>query len=188
MRLLLCCSLTILLLTVTPGWGDDPMSGPPVGKAVPPLKVFDATGPQKGKELDYCQERKERPTVYVLIQADKWDRPMARFLKELDKLAQPEQDAAAIVAVWLTDDREKTKDYLPIAQQSIQLQATALTCFTGGKEGPENWDINLDAHLTAVVVKQGKVAAAFGFRSVNETNVRAVRRALQAEKTEKSKD
>ena len=39
------------------------------------LKVFDATGPLKDKEVDYAAERKGKPTVYVFIQADKWDRP-----------------------------------------------------------------------------------------------------------------
>jgi hypothetical protein len=155
------------------------VSGPEKGKAVPALKVFDATGPNKGKEVDYKADRKAKPTVYVFIQADKWDRPMARFLRGLDEAASKEGEDTAVVAVWLTEDADKTKDYLPRAQQSLQFQATALTCFTGPKEGPEGWGINADAHLTAAVVNKGKVAATFAYRSVNETDVPAVRKALQ---------
>jgi hypothetical protein len=165
-------------------WGQDVVSGPDKGKKVPALKVFDATGPNKGKEVDYAAERKDRPTVYVFVRADKWDRPMARFLRGLDEAVRPVEDAS-VVAVWLTDDPDKAKEYLPVAQQSLQLQATALTCFTGGKAGPEGWGVNADAHLTAVVTNKGKVGATFGFRSLNETDVPAVRDALKGVRQEK---
>ena len=105
-------------------------------------------------------------------------RPLARFLKKLDEVVPKVGEDAAVVAVWLTDDPAKTKAYLPVAQDSLQLQVTALTCFTGDKEGPKGWGINADAHATAVVTARGKVAAVFGYRSVNETAVPEVRDAL----------
>src|SRR5262249_41280613 len=118
---------------------QDVVAGPEKGKAVPVLKVFDVTGPKKDKELDYAAERKARPTVYVFVRADKWDRPMARFLRELDKAVIKEGGDSAVVAVWLTDDADKTKEYLPRAQQSLQFEATALTCYTASKDGPAGW-------------------------------------------------
>jgi hypothetical protein len=78
------------------------------------------------------------------------------------------------VAVWLTDYPDKTKEYLPLAQQSLRFQKTALTCFTGEKAGPKDWNINSDAHVTAVVTTKGKVASTFGYRSINETDAPAV--------------
>ena len=63
-------------------------------------------------------------------------------------------------------------------QQSVQYEATALTV-SGAKEGPKGWNVNGDAHVTAVVASKGKVAAAFGYRSVNETDVPALRAALK---------
>jgi hypothetical protein len=84
-----------------------------------------------------------------------------------------------VVAVWLTEDAAKTKDYLPIAQKSLHLQSTALTCFTGEGAGPKDWGINADAHLTAVVTAGGTVVKAFGYQSINETDVPAVREALR---------
>ena len=94
-------------------------------------------------------------------------------------------DDGLVVAVWLTDDADKTKDYLPVAQQSLQFQATALACFTGGKAGPEGWGGNADAHATAVVAAGEKVAATFGYRSMNETDVPGVRDALKEARKEK---
>jgi hypothetical protein len=158
---------------------QDVDSGPKPGDKTPPLKVFDATGLRKGDEVDYPAERADKPTVYLFVQADKWDRPMARFLKRLDEAVQKDGEDGYVVAVWLTDDVTKTKAYLPVAQQSLQLQGTALTCYTGEGTGPKGWGINADAHLTAVVAGRGKVTKTFGFRSVNETDVPAVREALK---------
>jgi hypothetical protein len=172
--------LTLILLA----WSGDVPSGPEKGKGVPPLKVFDATGPHKDKEVDYAKERGTKPTVYVFIPADKWSRPVARFLKKLDEAVAKVDEDAAVVAVWLTDDIEKTKKYLPRAQQSLQFQATALTCLPGG-EGPKGWGINADAHATVVIAAKGRVAAVFGYRSVNETAVPTVRDALAKSRTGK---
>jgi hypothetical protein len=149
-------------------------SGPDRGKKVPPLKVFVATGPNKDKEVDLAAERKEKPTIYLVIQADKWDRPMARFLRKLDQALQKANDDAALVAVWLTDNPQKTKDYLPVAQEALRLQKTILACFPGDKAGPEDWNTNGDASLTAVVATKGKVASTFGYRSINETDAAAL--------------
>lgn len=167
------------LLLARPGMGQDVQSGPEAGKKVPVLKVFDATGPSKDKEVDYAAERKDKPTVYVFVQADKWDRPMARFLRKLDDGVTKQNADAYVVAVWLTEDVDKTKNYLPVAQQSLKFQNSALTCFTGEKAGPEGWGINADAHLTAVVANKGRVAKTFAYLSINETDAPAVQEALK---------
>ncbi|HWY85717.1 MAG TPA: hypothetical protein VNX28_03280 [Gemmataceae bacterium] len=174
-------SLTVLsvIFVTSLACAQDVASGPDKGKKVPPLKVFDATGPNQGKEVDYTAERKEMPTVYVFVQADKWTRPIARFLVKLDEAVLKEGRDASVIAVWLTDGPDKTKKYLPLAQQSLKFQTTALTCYTGDKSGPERWGINGDAHLTVVVTNEKKVAAVFGYISTNETAVPQVQKALQ---------
>src|SRR5437763_15726180 len=116
----------LVVLLAPAAWAQDVASGPEKGMKVPALKVFDATGPHEGKEVDYAAERKGKPTAYVFIQADKWDRPMARFLKGLDEAARKKSDGTLVVAVWLTDDVDRTKDYLPVAQRSLRFRATAL--------------------------------------------------------------
>jgi hypothetical protein len=106
-------------------------SGPPAGGAVPELKVFVASGEQSGNEVHYPNRRADKPTVYILVSAEHWDRPVARFIKSIDK-GLPEASAqAAAVVVWLTDKPDEAKDYLPKVQQSLQLQTTSLTVFPG---------------------------------------------------------
>jgi hypothetical protein len=178
------CSSVVILLFVG-AVSADVDSGPEVGKKVPALKVYAATGDQENKTLDYAAERNARPTIYIFIQADKWSRPMARFLKSLEKQVQKDSVDASVVAVWLTDTPDKAKQYLPVAQQSLQFEKTVLTLFKGERSGPKDWGINLDAHATVVVANKGKVAARFGYLSINATDVPSVRAALK--KTLKSK-
>jgi hypothetical protein len=158
---------------------QDLLSGPDVGKPVPGVSVLAATGPNVGNEIDYTDQRNEKPTVYVFVQADKWDRPMARFLRGLDEAMPRISQDAYVVAIWLTADQEKTKQYLPVAQQSLQFTNIALTQFTGEASGPANWKLHSGAHLTAVVVAKEIVSANFAYRSVNETVVDDVVRALK---------
>ena len=91
---------------------------------------------------------------------------------------QEDNNDAYVVAVWLTDDPNQTKAYLPIAQESLQLQLTALTCYTGEKTGPEDWNLNDEAALTVVMAYKHRVVAALGCRSPTVTGVRAVQKAL----------
>lgn len=163
---------------------QDVTSGPDKGTKAPALKVYDVTGEHKNKEIDYAASRKDKPTVYAFIQSDKWDRPMARFLRKLEEAVKSDGEDNYVVAVWLTEKPDETKEYLPKAQQSLQFEVTALTCFTGDKSGPEEWHVNSMAHITIVVVNKKKVAATFGYMSINETDVPKVREALKKSRGE----
>ncbi len=156
-------------------------SGPKVGTRVPGFKVHAATGAEAGKIVDFVAGRKVKPTVYVFVRAADWDRPMSRFLKKLDEeYAQgiAGADDPMTVAVWLTDDKEKSKEYLPHAQESLQLAHTDFAVFDGGPQGPEGWELNTGMRLSAVVVRDGKVTGSFGYLSINETDVPAVLKAI----------
>ncbi len=166
------------LLAVGPLWGFDVESGPDKGARVPALKVYDATGEHREKSVDYVRLRKDKPTVYLFVAADKFDRPMNRFMKALDGKVEKEFEDVYVVAVWLSDDVDKTKERLPRVQMSVGYEKTALTVFKG-KDGPKGWNINSDAHLTVVVAHKGKVAARFGYQSVNDTDAPAVLKELK---------
>jgi hypothetical protein len=173
--------LWIMVVLTTIGSGTiaaDIDSGPVRGGSVPELKVYDVTGPHAGSEVDYTKERKAKPTAYVFVVADKWDRPVARFLRRLDDEVQKYSDWQ-VVAVWLTDDPDTTKAYLPRAQQSLKFKATALTCYPVAKKTPEPWNVNLETAVTVVLTNDGKVAKSLGYRSPTETNVKEVVQALQ---------
>jgi len=90
--------------------------------------------------------------------------------QEVDKLG----GEIKLVAVWLTDDKEKTKEFLPRAQQSLKFDATTLALHPDMTTGPEHWGINSDADLTVVVTSEQKVVARYGFVSPNEKVARQV--------------
>jgi hypothetical protein len=149
------------------------VSGPKEDAKVAPLKVYAVTGEPKDKEVDYAGLRKGKPTVYVFVSARDFDRPMFRFIKKLDE-DLPED--GLVVAVWLTDDADKSKEYLPKIAQYFK--GAALTVF-GTTEGPKDWGINSDARLTAVVAHKGKVVKSLGYQSLNETDAPEVIEALK---------
>jgi hypothetical protein len=148
-------------------------SGPKEAEKAAPLKVYAVTGESKDKEVDYTDLRKDKSTVYVFVSAKDFDRPMFRFLKKLD---EDVGDDGLVVAVWLTADTDKSKEYL--SKIAGYFKGAALTIF-GGTAGPKDWAINPDAHLTAVIVHKARVVKSFGYRSVNETDVPEVVAALK---------
>jgi hypothetical protein len=169
-------SLSLLLAAWCNGQAADVESGPTRGSKVPALKVYDATGAHKGKSVDYADLRKEKPTVYLFVGEGKFARPMFRFMKTLDEAIRKDLPDVYGIAVWLTEDEEQSKEYLP--RISAYFEATALTVFKG-KAGPEGWGINSDAHLTVVVAHKGKVTASVAYLSVNETDVPAILKELK---------
>jgi len=123
-------------------------SGPAVDSALPELKADAVTGDDAGKKITFTTTRKAKPTVYVFIRSDKFDRPIARYLKVLDKALAELGKGTHIVAVWITDDADKTREYLPKVQQSIKLEATTLALYAEDKLGPNAWALNDRAHVT----------------------------------------
>ena len=160
----------------------DVASGPGEGKALETLKVAVVAGESSGKELDFVAERKEKPTVFIFVVADKFSRPMARFIKTLDDKLRAGRTDVDIVAVWLTDDVNKSKDYLPKAFGSLKTERTAWSVFPGEKTGPNNWGINPDAEITVVVSDGAKTKFSKGYLSINETEVPKVFETLPPKK------
>ncbi len=172
-------ALGVVAGALTSSLRADVDSGPAVGNDVPALKVYAVTGDITDKEVDYAAERAEKPTVYVFIPKAKWDRPTARFLKDLDTKLRETAPEGLVVAVWLTDDQFVTKDYLPKAKQSLDLKHTALTYYQGDVAGPPDWGLNSEADATVVVAGKKKIGATWGFVSVNETLLRKVLAAVK---------
>lgn len=168
--LALICTATAAALAAE----GDVTSGPAVDQKTPALKVFDATGEQAGKDVDYTALRGDKPTVYMFIKDPSWSRPMARFVRAVDAAVNDLGKDTYVVAVWLTPNVQRTKEYLPKAQRSIKLQRTALCVYVDGVAGPAEWNVNDSADLTTVIAVGGKVTTTFGFVSVNETLARRV--------------
>jgi hypothetical protein len=192
-RLLAPLTVALVVCVSSLGYAD---SGPAAKADVPALKVDAVAGLVTGETKDFAAERKDQPTIYLFIQADKFDRPMARFFKVLDQelsgddepvqrvrrtLAEPRPDVQ-IIAVWLTDDVEKSKEYLPRAQMSLSLSQTVWSVYTGDKAGPTGWNIDVAASVTAVVADGPKVVKSFDYISVNDTVAPDVLKVLPAKK------
>lgn len=155
----------------------DVESGPKAGEKVSELKVHALSGTNEGKDVDYAADRKDEPTVYLFVNAEKFGRPVHRFIKTLDEKLPGVSDKAAVVAVWVGGEADKNKEYLPKIKKYYD--HTALTVFGGDANGPNGWAVNQSAHLTAVVVQAGKVVKSFAYESVNDTDVAAVEAELK---------
>jgi len=177
--ILSCLAWGVLVSVVA---SDAAVAGPADGNEVPSLKVAAVAGLVTGEEKDFAAERKEQPTIYVFVQADKFDRPIGRFLKTLDQELVKNRKDVQVIAVWLTDDAQKSKDYLPKAQQSIQLEQTVWSVFPGEKSGPAGWNIDIAVTVTVVVADGAKVVKSFDFNSINDTVVPEVLAKLPSKK------
>jgi hypothetical protein len=147
----------------------DVESGPAAGSAVEPLTVFAVTGDVQNQETDYVKQRDGKPTVWFFVPADKWSRPTAGLLRDIDQKLGGVADDGKVVAVWLTDDVPKAKQYMPIADGALKPQRTAFTVYEQDADGPAEWGVNTDADVTVVVTRGGKVLKSFGFVSANST-------------------
>lgn len=154
-------------------------SGPKVGTVVSPLKVFAATGDHAGTELDFAAERGSKPTIYIFVPHERFDRPLARLLKVLEKSAIETANDVSLVTVFLTANEEKTKEHLPKIQMSLQFTVNPLVIFPSATMSPDGWAVNTDAQLTVIVVKESKVTATFGYRSANDTVAPEIIQALK---------
>jgi len=89
---------------------------------------------------------------------------------------------AYIVAVWLTDKPDTTKEFLAEgAANRCSMKNAALSCFTGEKTGPKDWNVNADAQPHRGSWRtRGKWSRNFGYNAINETDVPKGARGLEA--------
>lgn len=137
--------------------------------AVPGLEAIVCVGEGEGQKVDLVKTRGAKPTVYMFLQKEHWDRPTARLLRELDLQIRDKLTDGAIVAVWLTDEPvQGLQEHLPRVQQSIRLSMTTYAVWPGNAFGPPVWGLTRDDHVTIVATKDGKVIRRHTFRSTNE--------------------
>jgi hypothetical protein len=169
-----------LVLASTAQLLADVESGPKAGAKVEALKVLNVVGEHEGKEVDFVAERKDSTTVYLFVNAEKFDRPMNQFIKGLDAKLPDLGDGLSTIAVWYGGDHEKTKTFLPRVQMSVMYANTSLSAYEGEISNLVGWDVNTSAHLTVVVVSKAKVVKSFAYETVNGEDVKAVVEELKA--------
>ncbi|MBI1322985.1 hypothetical protein GC170_07340 [bacterium] len=136
---------------------------------VPALDAIVCVGEGLGQKVDLVKTRGTKPTVYMFLQKEHWDRPTARLLRELDLQIRDKLTDGGIVAVWLTDEPvQGLQEHLPRVQQSIKLSMTTYAVWPGNAFGPPDWGLTRDDHVTIVSAKGGKVIRRHTFRSTND--------------------
>jgi hypothetical protein len=177
-------ALTLLSVLL---WSDDGTNiGPEPGKPVPALKTHQVVGDKSGQEVDLRVETQDKPVIFIFIPSEKWDRPIARFLRQLDEAIQgdrqKDEPRGQIYLVWVTKDVEKAKEYLPRAQQSIKLQASTWNILRGEVYDAQDWALSGDSALNIIIAKKNKVAWGKAYASVNDGLARTVRQAWKGQK------
>ncbi len=157
------CAVVLLAfskITIGAGRAEEP---------VPALEAIVCVGENVGQKVELAKSRKAKPSLYLFIQKEHWDRPTARLLRELDRKVREELTDGGLVAVWLTDEPAATlQEHLPKVQQSIQLSMTTYVVWPGNAFGPPDWNLTRDEHVTIVTAKDGKIIRKHTFRSTNE--------------------
>lgn len=163
-------ALSLLLLSA---WIDDKdiVAGPELNKPIPSLKTLQIVGDHADKEIDWKETAQTKSTLIVFVRSDKWERPVARVLKQLDDAliaARKDLPDAHIGIVWVSKDAEKAKDYLPKVQQSIKLQASSWNHFNGEVYDATGWQLSGDGALNIVLVKGNKTIWGRAFSTMQE--------------------
>ena len=154
----------LLLLMSGTGHADEPSR-----QAVSKLESVVCVGDQVGEKAELAQARGKNPTIYFFIQAEHWDRPIARLLRELDIKVKDGISDGRIVAVWLSNNEvDRFKEHLPRVQQSLKLAMTTYAVWPGDPFGPAAWNINRDDHVTIVTARDGKIIGRHAYKSTNE--------------------
>lgn len=171
--------LTFFMLTLIACIDDtDTKAGPEVGKPIPELKLAQIHGEHAGKEVDARELAKTPSTIFVTVRKDKWDRPVARVLKQLDEAVAKQDSKAQIVIVWVSKDADHAKEYLPKAQQSLKLSASSWNHYSGEVYDAAGWQLSGDGPLNIIIVKAGKAHWGRAFATVNEKIVGKVTEAM----------
>ena len=124
-----------LLLLVGSGVSAQVESGPLAGSEAKPVKAVALVKDEADKEKDFVAERAGKPTVFLFVQADKFDRPVVRFMRTLDQDLVKNREDVHVVAVWLTDDVDMSKKYVPRVRVA-EARADYLLSFSRREERP----------------------------------------------------
>lgn len=181
--------LAVLVLCGLPGtcvWGDVE-SGPAVGAKLSPLNVRLVENGTAAELQDVVLAHLEHPTVYVFVNAARFDRPAAAYVRGVDTLVQELQrrdPLAGLVVVWLTDEVTPGIERVSAIQRALRLPAAHWSVSSDGANGPDGWGINDRAVVTTVLAHGREVAARFGYDAINETNTVDLKRAIEKLKPE----
>lgn len=136
---------------------QDPVySGPQPGENAAPFALHVlADTEQPAESFDPARQ------TCVIVFVHEVTRPSVQVLRELDAWLAPRHEAVRAVYVLLTADKIATLSYAPTVIRAANLRKGSLAVSPDGLEGPGAYGLDRKCTLTALVVKEGKVAANF---------------------------
>jgi hypothetical protein len=165
----------MILTLILAAWVQEPVySGPQKGEPLPPLKVLDMTGPDKGKDVDLVADAGGSPAVWVFIH--EITRQAAQVLTAIDRAAavRPSLKAAFVL---LTADMNATEQRTPMMQESLQYR-TRWTVSPDGKEGPGAYGLNKTVTLTVLLARNNVVTANWAIVSPSDVDAPPIVKAI----------
>src|SRR5688572_6354823 len=79
-----CRSVALVIFALVANCQTSKAGGPAVGAKVPKLEIDVMQAGGDFQKSDAAKPAAETPTVFLFVKSDKWDRPVARFMKVLD--------------------------------------------------------------------------------------------------------
>jgi hypothetical protein len=137
----------------------DIFSGPQKGEPLAEFTIAGALGAQNGKDFNPVASAKGKPLLLIFVH--EVNRPsvgMARLLG--DYAAKRRSDGLHGAVVFLTDDPEKTEEWIKRASGALPKEVP-LGIFRDGLEGPGEYGLNRKVTMTILLANEGKVTANF---------------------------
>ncbi len=163
--------VTALLLLQDPVY-----SGPQPGEKAPAFPVRVLKGAD-GEDLRF--DPAGQPTAIVFVH--EVTRPVAQLLREFEAWAAPRRAKLRVLYVLLSADKIASLNFAPNVIRACNLPEGTLAVSPDGLEGPGAYGLNRQCQVTALVVKDGVVAANFAIVSptaaVDGPRLRAAARA-----------
>lgn len=165
-------SLTLAFLLAS----DAPSSGPKVGEKLSSFKVLALSGPQAGKDIELVEAGAKGPTLLIFVHY--FDRPAFRCLKPVDIYAgQLAEHKLTTHIIWLSDDLEKTRQFLERAKNSLNLRS-AVGISRDGPNGPKAYALSDRVTYSILLAQEGKVVANLALVGANDTDAPRVLAAI----------
>lgn len=171
-------TLSIALVVVTVGRGQDLSSGPAAGTTLTKAVVYAPSGPRAGLEFDLAESIGTAPGAILFIH--EITRNVAPMIRAFDRLgAELRILGLRSHSVFLAEDRTAAESQVKRTSASLRMHSPMVVS-VDGVDGPGNYALNRRCTLTLVLVNDGKVIESKGYTDTGQNDVPAMRESITA--------
>lgn len=157
---------------------EELVSGPVAGTAIPSARVYAASGPFSGREVDLREELGSSPGAVLFVQ--ELSRNVAPMVRAFDEFSE---ELAPLgfegYTVLLHGDRNQGEERVATVSRALRL-ARPMFLSLEGVEGPGGYALARTCTLTLVTFRDGRVLDSRGYKDTGENDVPALRKALES--------